>query len=98
MSHFLVVIPLAPVTLTQILHSFEDFGVLCSSAFSTRILEENEITIKPVHNPKKTFSSEYRLGLVITCISPINFLPFKLDYLKWYCVSRIVMNSGRLAK
>ena len=51
MSHFLVGIPL-----TQILHSFEDLGVLCSSAFSTRILEENEITIKPVHNPKKAFS------------------------------------------
>ena len=49
MSHFLVGIPL-----TQILRSFEDLGVLCSSAFSTRILEENEITIKPVHNPKKT--------------------------------------------
>ena len=55
MSHFLVGIPLAPVTLTQILHSFEDFGVLCSFAFSTQILEENEITIKPVHNPKKAF-------------------------------------------
>ena len=48
MSHFLAGIPL-----TQILHSFEDLGVLCSSAFSTRILEENEITIKPVHYPKK---------------------------------------------
>ena len=50
MSHFLVGIPL-----TQILHSFEDFGVLCSSAFSTQILEENQITIKPVHYPKKAF-------------------------------------------
>ena len=53
MSHFFVRIPLAPATLTQILHSFEDLGVPCSSAFSTRILEENEITIKPVHYPKK---------------------------------------------
>ena len=56
MFHFLVGIPLAPVTLTQILHSFEDLGVLCSFAFSTQILEENEITIKPVHYPKKAFS------------------------------------------
>ena len=48
MSHFLAGIPL-----NQILHSFEDFGVFCSFAFSTQILEENEITIKPVHNPKK---------------------------------------------
>ena len=53
MSHFLVGIPLAPVTLIQILHSFEDFGVLCSFAFSTQILEKNEIT---VHYPNKAFS------------------------------------------